>query len=85
MSSQAVRRRSEFREKLLAGMPVTAGEISDNVPGWPTQRMRRWLKRTGAGEVRGNRVVTTMPKLTAHFPELANALVLFAIGSSRDE
>lgn len=37
--------------------------------GWQTQRARRWLIKTGAGEKRAGRVVTTAQKLIAHFPE----------------
>lgn len=37
--------------------------------GWETRRARRWLLKTGAGEKRAGRVVTTLPKLVAHFPE----------------
>ncbi len=43
--------------------------------GWQTQRARRWLKATGAGAKRGNRYVTTLAVLLAHFPEAAAAVL----------
>ncbi len=54
----------------MPGLPRLIG--SDHVAralGWDTRRARRWLLKTGAGEKRAGRVVTTLPKLVAHFPE----------------
>lgn len=51
------------RPKLLGSADVA------KALGWDTRRARRWLRRTGAGEKRGGRIVTTAAKLVAHFPE----------------
>lgn len=53
---------------LLAQRILTSDQVGKAI-GWPTQRARRWLLRTGAGEKRGTRVQTTIMKLLAMWPE----------------
>ncbi len=43
--------------------------------GWQTQRARRWMKATGAGQKRAGRYVTTLANICAHFPEAMSAVL----------
>lgn len=60
----------------MPGLPklLYASDIA-RVMGWQTQRARKLLKRTGAGQKRGNRYVTTVAALLANFPEIAQAIL----------
>jgi hypothetical protein len=59
---------------------LTAADVAslmrnrDGTP-WPTWKARRWLRKTGAAELRGGRWVTTLERLIARFPEAFEALV----------
>lgn len=50
------------------------------IMGWNTQRARRWLLRTGAGEKRAGRVVTTLGKIQKHWPEIFSSAAGMAWG-----
>ena len=52
---------------------LTTADVA-RVMGWTTRRAWRWLIKTGAGERRGGRIVTTRAKLVAHFPEVYHEL-----------
>ena len=59
---------------LQASKIITTRQVADAL-GWPSQRARRWLVKTGAGVKRGGRIITTPSRLAENFPEVWREMI----------